>query len=299
MSSVVCQLPKAGLGNQLFPLMKAHVFARMNGLPLLVTGYRQIKIGPYLRGERSKRSYRNYFTFEKNLFGAWLDQQKINRMVNMLDEPAIRKLDNLSGTNHYRFNKIPHWSNFFEGLIENRALTLQLFDEILSNNVKREVAALPSPVIGVHVRLGDFRKLAGDEEFSKVGAVRTPEKYFIDTIQAIRNVHGSDLPVSVFTDGYRHELIELFKLPNVHLVEGNSDMVDLLLLSKSKIIVASAGSTFSYWAGFLSNAPLILHPDHLHKNLRSLPGCALYEGPMDPTNKLLIESIKSIISTYE
>jgi hypothetical protein len=217
----------------------------------------------------------------------------------MLDEPVIDKLLDLPETRHYCFSEIPHWSNYFQGLVENRALTLQLFDEILSNNVKREVAALPSPVIGVHVRLGDFRKLAGDEEFSKVGAVRTPEKYFIDTIQAIRNVHGSDLPVSVFTDGYRHELIELFKLPNVHLVEGNSDMVDLLLLSKSKIIVASAGSTFSYWAGFLSNAPLILHPDHLHKNLRSLPGCALYEGPMDPTNKLLIESIKSIISTYE
>jgi hypothetical protein len=34
MSVVVCQLPKAGPGNQLFVLMKAHVFAHLNGLPI-------------------------------------------------------------------------------------------------------------------------------------------------------------------------------------------------------------------------------------------------------------------------
>jgi len=38
MSIVVCELPKAGLGNQLFPLVKAAVFAELNGLPLIVTG---------------------------------------------------------------------------------------------------------------------------------------------------------------------------------------------------------------------------------------------------------------------
>ena len=71
MGMVVCKLPSAGLGNQLFPLMHAMVFAELNNLPLTVTGYHRIKIGPYLRGEKSKRSYKGYFKFQKSLHGSY------------------------------------------------------------------------------------------------------------------------------------------------------------------------------------------------------------------------------------
>ena len=52
MSVVVCKLPQAGLGNWLFCLMKAKVFAEMYQLPLIIIGYHQLKIGPYLRFEK-------------------------------------------------------------------------------------------------------------------------------------------------------------------------------------------------------------------------------------------------------
>jgi hypothetical protein len=56
----------------------------------------------------------------------------------------------------------------------------------------------------------------------------------------------------------------------------------MLLLSKSKIIVISTGSTFSYWSGFLSNAPMIMHPDHIHARIRNLDEKGLlFEGDFD------------------
>jgi hypothetical protein len=143
--------------------------------------------------------------------------------------------------------------------------------------------------------MGDFKKLQAGQDFKSIGSVRTPEEYFVDIIEKIRSISGKSLPVSVFTDGHRSEFEKLFNLPSVTMVEGNTDIVDLLLLSKSKVIVTSANSTFSYWAGFLSDAPLILHPDHIHEPIRlSENGLNLYEGPLDEKNEQLVNIIKSI-----
>lgn len=128
--------------------------------------------------------------------------------------------------------------------------------------------------------MGDFRKITATEDFSKVGQARTPIQYFIDVINNIRKISGKELPVSIFSDGRVEELSDILSLKNVELVEGNKDIVDLILLSKSKIIVASAESTFSYWAGFLSNAALIMHPDHIYETIRDDNfNATYYEGP--------------------
>ena len=189
---------------------------------------------------------------------------------------------------------MPHWDNYFDGLKENRDIVIRLFSEVINPRIKKKVTELPQPCIAVHIRMGDFRKLKQDEDFSKVGAVRTPENYFIETINSIRKIHGTDLPVSVFTDGYPNEFKNLFTLKNISMVEGDNDLADLLLLSKSKIIITSAGSTFGYWAGFLSNASVILHPAHATTVIRGSDGNNLYEGSFDAANPVLVESIRGL-----
>lgn len=296
-SIVVCRLPKTGLGNQLFPLMKAYVFSHLNKFPILITGYHKIMIGPYLRGEKSKRSYNNYFTFQKSVLGEFFDNWKLARLKqqSLIDEPFLEKVPAGTPQRIYKFGNMSHWSDYFSELKDNRDLVIKLFWDILTEGVKAEATGLEPPVIGVHIRMGDFKKLETHQDFAKLGAVRTPEKYFVDIILSIRKVHGSDLPVSVFTDGFAHEFDGLFKLSNIRLVEGNRDIVDLILLSKSKIIVTSASSTFSYWAGFLSDAPLIMHPDHIHKPLRSeVIAETIYEGPFNGQDELLKKNIQSI-----
>jgi len=297
MSLVLCKLPKAGLGNQLFPLMKGYVFGNLNNLPVKVKGYNQFLIGPYLRGDKSKRNYAGYFTFQKGMLRQKIDDWKLfkYREFEIENEPPLTKNEGVPEGKIYSFDKLPHWSDYFYGLKDHRELVLRLFNNLISQDIKNKVAQLTPPIIGVHVRMGDFKKLRPGDDFSKLGVVRTPQEYYVNVINQARKLHGSELPVSVFTDGHKHELKLLLSLKNIKVVEGNPDIVDLLLLSKSKIIITSAGSTFSYWAGFLSDVPLIMHPDHIYESIRPTSlGQEMYEGDFDLDQPLLVASIKSI-----
>lgn len=298
MGVVICKLPKAGLGNQLFPLMKAKLFAHLNGMPLIVSNYHQVKIGPWLRNDRSKRNYSGFFTFQKSILGELIDKWKISKLDSDLQqiEPVVRKIEGDNLGSSYLFWDMPHYTNYFEGLNENRELVTQLLYDIIVSGIKERLNNLQSPTIGVHIRRGDFREPEVGEELGRRGILRTPESYFVDMINSIRKVHGDFLSVTVFSDAAKNELPELFKLPNVSMVEGNNDLEDLLLLSRSKIIIASAGSTFSYWSGFLSDAPIIMHPTYVGikirpENVRD----QLYEGPFDEKNELLCSRINTLI----
>ena len=58
----------------------------------------------------------------------------------------------------------------------------------------------------------------------------------------------------------RHPTINPANGPTSEVIEN--DLVELLHLSNSEFIAMSAGSTFSYWAGFLGNSLLIYHDYH-------------------------------------
>lgn len=295
-SLVICKLPKAGLGNQLFSLLKGHIFAELNNLKILVTGFNHFKIGPYLRAEKSKRAYSQYFIFQKRnyllfLKNIYLRLKKPNTIVN---EPNLEAIEVINGYHHYIFSEIPHWSDSFAKIKNHRSLALNIFKKIINPKILDELNKKRFPVIGVHIRMGDFKKVPDGQDFKKEGGLRTPEKYFIDVIENIRRINGQILPVSIFTDGYVHELPDLFKMDGVSIIEGNRDIIDLLLLSKSQIIITSAGSSFSLWAGFLSESPIILHPDHIHKPIRISTSKSYYEGHLDENSLLLMQQIKSI-----
>jgi len=284
MSQVICKLPKAGLGNQLFPLMHAAVFAHINKLPLIVIGYHQFKIGPYLRREKSKRKYKGFFKFEKNIFFAFYDELKVKNIMKNCEvvyEPPLNLCVNQNIKQVFFFEKMPTYHDYFIHLKPHRSLVIKLLGELISERNTKKIIDLAHPEIGVHIRMGDFRKLNVGEEF-KGGHVRTPESYFVNIINGIRSLSDFEMNVDVFTDGYRNEFESIFDLKNIKMAEGNNDLVDMLLLSKSKIIVISTGSTFSYWAGFLSNAPMIMHPDHIHARIRNLDEMGLlFEGGFD------------------
>jgi len=299
MNLVICKLPKAGLGNQLFPLFKALVFAEKHGLKIIIIGYHQGNWKYYLKRTKVKRQYVGYFKFQKKIIGEYIDRFKSYFYLKkylVISNPDINK-NILKDNTVYVFSGVPHWNDYFLDLKENRDQVINLMNQILKPKILKIFDNSDYPIIGVHIRMGDFRKLKNGEDFKKVGAVRTPETYFIDIINKIRQVNGTDLPVSVFTDGYSNEFEELFKLNNIKIVEGNPDIIDILLLSKSKLIVTSAGSTFSCWSSFLSDAPVIMHPDHIHKPLRpENVNKNSYEGALLPNdiNLLLEKNIKNI-----
>ena len=296
MSIVVCKLPRAGLGNQLFPLMNAFLFGKLNNLEVIVTGCYQLKAGPYLRNEKSKRNYSGYFSFQERFVDELANRLKIKnlkRKSSCIYEPKIERLDSVDENVLFIFEQMPDYHDYFVRLKAYRREVTDLLFEILSPKILNLLEQKAPPAIGVHIRMGDFRKLNNGEAYAS-GHVRAPEEYFINTINEIRRINGKEIPVAIFTDGYEKEFRDLLKLKNITIIKYNPDIVDLVLLSRSQLIVTSQGSTFSAWASFLSNAPVVsafpyekpLREDTLYSTI--------YEGPMQIENELLISNIKRL-----
>jgi len=298
MSVVVCKLPKAGLGNQLFPLLHALIFGKLNDLPVMITGYHTLKLGPWLRGEKSKRRYSGFFTFEKSWLGEALDRQKVKRFLERFEqviEPDVIKLSGPELENKvFVFQETGDYHDYFARLKDHRQEVITMLYSIIDPAIIKELNSKEAPVIGVHIRMGDFRKLRPGETYQS-GHVRPPESLFIDLIRQIRTINGSDLRVCVFTDGYPKELKKILSLKNAFLVENNSDLVDLLLLSKSKLIIPTLASTFSTWAVFLSQSTVIL-PFNYKRALRpNYINEEIYEGEFQMDNDKMILNIKTIM----
>lgn len=276
-SYVFADLPRTGLGNMLLIWARALMFARLNELPLIVGPWARFRLGPLLRREKAKRLYWGFFRDESPV--GRLEKLYALRLCRRVVEPALTAPAERSGGRVYVFDTLPHWSDHFQGIKDHRELVRDALFAMLTRRTRSALAQLPVPIIGLHVRMGDYRPLRAGEDFAKAGLTRTPLGYFIDVIESVRAAHGSCLPVTIFSDGHDHELRELLALPAVSRARPSTDIVDLLNLARSRVLVCSAGSTFSYWAAFLADAPVILHPDHIHQSIRSASlGATYYEG---------------------
>ncbi len=163
---------------------------------------------------------------------------------------------------------------------------------------RRELARLAPPVIGVHIRHGDFRALRPNEDFAKVGLVRAPLSYFRSRLLALRRICGA-VPITLFSDGRDEDLAEILEMPGVSRSPAASDLVDLLLLARSQVILTAPGSSFSALAGFLADVPLLHDPAHYHAPSRPAEvNERWYEGPIGEEPErwpaLLLENLKRV-----
>lgn len=282
-SCVLADIPRAGLGHRLFVWARALVFARINDLPLLVAGWNRFAIGPMLRRERRSRLYVSYFRGDG--CGPLVRAMAACTLRRVVEPPIER----LSGAQHgqkaclYVFTKAPHWSDYFGVIKPHRDYVRDHLMGMIRRRHYRLLADCARPVVGLHIRMGDYRPLRPGEDFSTAGGhVRTPLSYYGAAVRALREIHGSELPVSVFTDGYPDELREVLDLPGVSLVDTGSDIADLLLLSRSDVMVGS-NSSFAFWAAFLSERTVLMHPLHFWSPTRPDGiNARAYEGRFTP-----------------
>jgi hypothetical protein len=277
---VVAILPNAGLGNKLFVWAKAQVFAMLNDMPNDTIGWTWPKIGPILRSERSPRMYGRYIRSRMGAGGIALATGFLTG--KLIIEPEVAALPRCSTreSRTYVFKDSPSWRDYFGDIRSHRDFIRGQLLAIIHDQYKRRVDVLRPPVVAVHVRRGDFRNLRVDEDFAHVGLVRTADRYFAGLIEQIRQVSGWDLPVTVFSDGSDDEIAFLTRMPGVTRSPATSDVVDLLLMARARIIITSAGSTFGEWAAFLSEAAVLRHPAHIHAPIRPTQYTDLYyEGP--------------------
>lgn len=276
------KFPRNGIGNRLFPWARCLIFAKINNAAILGPNWTQIKIGTILRRERDKRFYYNLFKRnDEYIYG--MKKLIMNYSLKKVQEPGLInvKLDFypikdqiyvFEGCKNY-FEQLLGWEDFL-----HKELISVTREEWL-NKVK-EYNSIP---IGIHVRLGDFKIPKSREDLLKGGGLRIPLGWFVECINLIRSTLGKQLKAYVFSDGKKEELLELLKLPDVQLIYTGSAISDLLTLSKSRILLASA-SSFSAWASFFGGMPTISHPGQSLTWFKLKSSNAQYIGEFDPKN---------------
>jgi hypothetical protein len=294
-SIVVASMPRAGLGNKLFCLAHSFIFGEVNGLKVYYKGLNNLKIFTFLKKLKIERNYKNILDkkYQIDRFSFLKKQKK-----HFVDYRVCVDVVNVTDNTTYVFNQIPEWNDYFLNIRENRKLVIEKIENCLSISILKELDKKEEPTIGVHIRMGDFRKLKDTEKFSKVGAVRTPFEYFKNLINKIRQENSATLDVTIFSDGNANELSEILNMPNVKLAEKDTDVMQMLHLSKSKIIILSAGSTYGQWAAFLSSAAIINHYQHFHFYIRDEEtNKSFFEGvckPKEDFPKLLKKNIQAL-----
>ncbi|MBD2254581.1 glycosyl transferase [Nostoc parmelioides] len=305
------KLPRTGLGNMLFIWANAVLFSHINDCPVVTPNWNVsiFRLGPYLRGERYKRFYGNLFS-PKGYFPTlkyWLTKLKKRRIIYNHNISQL-ELSNLEtkGIECYVFifDRMIRYGDCFMDLREHQSIIKQKLFSSIRPSVYKDIATNQAPEIGIHVRLSDFKTLKPDEDFASVptGFIRTPMSWYIGVVSKIREIAGYNVPATIFSDGYDHEMSELLSLPNVSRSPHASALSDMLTLSRSKILIASPGSTFSCWASYLGQCPTIWHPQRSHASvLTSEIGQSVFEGSFDPESttvpELLSMNIKSAFNS--
>jgi hypothetical protein len=256
---VYIRFPKTGLGNMLLVWARGAVFANLNNLPYYTSSWWGVRWGALLRRERNKRYYAGYFKETSFLKRVWLSYGF--QPGKVYAEPPVQGMirDVIEKKTLFVFNRVITDNDLFVSLRDHKNLIQKELYKILTPGVNKILQKSAAPVIGIHIRRGDF----------KIANPITPNEFFIKGIQLARAAAGSNLPVTVFTDAAKIEIEDILALPAVILAEQNPDIVDILLLSKSKIIFLSQSSTFSYWGAFLSEAVVVMPADDWQRKIRN------------------------------
>jgi len=188
------------------------------------------------------------------------------------------------------FYQNPFYINFFEEFIDQREKIKEIILNNLSKKTFKKYEQLPSCLLGIHLRRGDFP-----------AQYRISNEDIIKIINFFNNRYNKYLPINIFTDSPPALISDILKIPNVKYENSFNVMIDLLKLSKCKIIIPSAYSTFSNWACFLSNGIVLRHPkDIIKKPIRNsnLFIETYFNENFNISDKKVLEKIDEIIETH-
>lgn len=280
-----------GLANLLFIYARAVVLAEHENAEVIWPTWKSIKIGPWLRHESDKRFYGDLFvnddTYVHGLRKAFLRLCTRYRITEIEKGLPV----DWEGVASYVAFKAS-----FEDILEDRFLIRERIFNILTPKCKKAFSCDYKRSINVHVRLGDFASAPVADSSANMVNTRLPIEWYVKVITDIQNVLGNSVSFNIFSDGTDHELAPILDLSNVHRVFYGNAMADMLALSQSKVIIASA-SSFSLWARFLGGSSCIVFKNQLTENLCTNPYGFEYEyGLKDMLPDSIIQRIKHLYS---
>ncbi|WP_143593728.1 hypothetical protein [Synechococcus sp. 1G10] len=141
----------------------------------------------------------------------------------------------------------------------------QLRADLLSITRRRSLQTVwsyPEPIIGMHLRFGDFKPPPREGAGAKwVGWLQqTPIEWFVETLQVLRREATEKIPVVISSDGNTKQLAPLLELGNVRVLPPTNALVDLLTLGRCRLLLGTGSSTFSAWASFLGQQTAVTAP---------------------------------------
>lgn len=262
--------PRGGLGNKIFVWCYGLVFSQRNNCEHHTSKWAVLHFGPMVRGEQSFRIYLGSFKEDSLVKKVRLKLYKAQEEKILYDKD-IELLVNDKLTNiKYTFYKVgDNWHTVYHLIKPYRDLIKKELYRKLTARVLKKIEGHKAPWIGVHIRRGDFKPPKSEEGLTiKSIAIQTSNHYFISVIDRIRKFVNLNIPVTIFSDGKPKELENILSLPNVSMAKDDLDIVHMLLLSRSKIIVISEGSTFGGWSAYLSEAVIIRNPAMYKTDIR-------------------------------
>jgi hypothetical protein len=257
----------AGLGTRLFPWARCVIFSHINDVPMLAPRWVQPRVGPLLRGGISLGAFHRqilllglFKTKSASIHGlrellllAKANTQEEPEVIDQPYEKAIAAPNTVITFSGARgmFESISGWDQFL----------LKELIAITRNRWLRLVESKGNFPIGINIRLGnDFKTARTPEDYYTKGAIKTPLSWFIESLRIIRDRVGFPAKAIIVSDGKQEDLRQLLELENVVFLRPGCAISDLLTLSRTKVLIASGGSSFSAWASFLGQMPTISHP---------------------------------------
>lgn len=264
---LIIKLPRYGLANKLITWSKAWIWCQNNHVNLHINGWIHFPLGSILRGEKSWRWYLGFFKNKKIInLKFW---RKIQTIRSIKDQP-------LPYIKQFTFKATPYISDLVE-LSDYHDQIKKAFYQMIKQSQIKKACLHPIPIISVHIRRGDFVKIGSAIDLN----------YYINIIYQIRDVCKQNLPVTIFSDGYEEELSSILNIENTKLFKTVNDLVDLIVMSKSQILVTNLSSSYSYWAAFISDGIIIHHPDTWVKQCRPHNvNKNIFEGTVDWNSEL-------------
>lgn len=246
-----------GLGNKLFPWSRAKVFSHETGAVMLRTNWISFRGASVTRGGIDySKVFGKIFLFdnfineknEMNRFIWSIRYKYFNEKIyvsNLFEASKLAAFDDKLII--FKWNKDHIFSDlfFYKDFIKKSLVSI-------TNPRLRLIDIADRPFIGLNIRMGnDFI----DASSSKVGYKKTRIEWFLENISTVRKIHGF-LPVYVVSDGPYDILFKLFSnFKDIHIVNNNTAIQDLLFLTNSTVFMGSGNSSFSAWVSFLGDMP--------------------------------------------
>lgn len=269
-----------GLGNCFYTYFHAVTLAQKYGANVVAPPWFSLKIGPLLRGERSKRFYWRMF---RPCAGEIHGMRKLVTLLRSYRRRVVLKVGDSTQT-----VVVPGALNFvvskdftFRGLHPHRAL----IRERLLGTVKDPVPANhrwgAGDYIAIHIRLGDFSVVTDQALINSTNPnpnLRIPMTWYANVMRVLRKRHVGK-PIYIFSDGEDEALAPLLR-QGVQLYRSGSDITDLLAMAGACILVGS-NSTYSRWAAFLGNMPSVWLKTVVDVEKPSAPEIPIAYVPLD------------------